>query len=86
VTIEGQKTWKGDTERDRPETITLGLYRNDESDPIATTTTTADDNWEYSFGDVPAASDSGHYSQNVAQRKLNPRYDYKSKKMCNFTD
>gem|GEM_PF-3567782 len=34
----------------------------------------------------PAASDSGHYSQNVAQRKLNLRYDYKSKKMCNFTD
>lgn len=84
VTIEGQKTWKGDTERDRPETITLGLYRNDESEPIATTTTTADDNWKYSFGDFPAASDSGDpYEYKVAEQPLD---DYIVSKYYNDKD
>lgn len=49
--IEGTKTWVGDNESKRPESITIKLLKDGEV--YRTTTTNADKDWKYSFEKVP---------------------------------
>ena len=45
--VSGNKTWKDDTESDRPNSITVNLLRN--GTVIKTKEVTAEDGWKYSF-------------------------------------
>ena len=49
--ISGTKTWVGDTESKRPESITIKLLKD--GNVYRTTTTNADKEWKYSFDKVP---------------------------------
>ena len=49
--ISGTKTWVGDTESKRPESITINLLKDGKV--YRTTTTNADKEWKYSFDKVP---------------------------------
>ena len=57
VTVAGTKTWVGDTEADRPESIIVNLIANREV--IDETEVTAETQWTYSFGDLPKCDDEG---------------------------
>lgn len=48
VEINGTKTWVGDLESERPESITVNLYRNDVK--IDSKVVRASDGWSYDFG------------------------------------
>lgn len=49
--ISGTKTWVGDTESKRPESITINLLKDGKV--YRTTTTNAEKDWKYSFEKVP---------------------------------
>ena len=51
VTVSGTKTWVGDTEADRPQSIIVNLLANGEV--IDETEVTKETQWTYSFGDLP---------------------------------
>ena len=51
VTVAGTKTWVGDTEADRPQSIIVNLLANGEV--IDETEVTKETQWTYSFGDLP---------------------------------
>ncbi len=56
--ISGEKTWVGDTEDDRPDSITIYLY----ADGVQTGDTvvvTADDEWAWEFTDLPKYQSDG---------------------------
>lgn len=55
VLVGGTKTWVNDSEATRPASITLHLYANGVE--VGTATTTAEQNWVYSFG-AQAVSDA----------------------------
>lgn len=48
VEVKGTKTWVGDLESERPESITVNLYRNDKK--IDSKVVRASDGWSYDFG------------------------------------
>lgn len=60
TTISGTKTWDDDNNRDRirPDSITVNLY--DGYVKVDSQTVTADDNWSYSFKNVPKYDNSGN--------------------------
>ena len=60
ITISGSKTWNDDNNRDgkRPGSITINLHKN--GSEIAEKTVTANDNWQWSFTDLPKTDDSGN--------------------------
>ena len=49
--ISGTKTWLDDDEEDRPESIVLQLYAD--GDLLDTKTVTKEDDWKYTFTDLP---------------------------------
>lgn len=51
ITISGTKTWVDEGESFRPESITIRLLQD--GTEITSTTSSAADNWKYSFTDVP---------------------------------
>lgn len=55
--ITGTKTWVGDTESKRPESITINLLKDGEI--YKTTTATAAKEWKYTFEDVPIHNENG---------------------------
>lgn len=55
--VEGVKTWVGDSEEVRPESITVHLLQNNVV--IDTKEVTVTDNWKYSFTDLPAFDEEG---------------------------
>ena len=57
IDASGTKTWIGDTEDLRPDSITIKLLQD--GNEIATTTSSASDNWEYSFGEYIKYRDDG---------------------------
>ena len=61
LNINGAKTWVGDTEAQRPESITVNLLNNGVIE--YTTTTTAEKNWQYSFENVPKYNKDGSLCQ-----------------------
>ncbi len=62
ITIVGSKTWDDGNDADgiRPDSITISLYDDPDGDPIATQTVTADNNWAWSFKDLPEYDDDGN--------------------------
>lgn len=58
VDVSGTKTWTGDDEASRPESITVTLYANGE--PVDTVTVAAADGWAYSFGSLPRYDADGN--------------------------
>ena len=63
--VKGIKTWKYDSESDRPESITLHLYRtiDPEVDPVdsgRSVTTDSTKDWKYDFGLVPKYDNDGN--------------------------
>ena len=59
VEVKGSKTWDDANNQDgiRPESITINLLANGEV--VATKTVTAEDNWAWSFTDLPKYKDQG---------------------------
>ncbi|HEY4599754.1 MAG TPA: Cna B-type domain-containing protein [Cerasibacillus sp.] len=57
TTVEGKKTWKDDHNPDRPEEIEVMLERNDGE--TFTKKVTAEDDWKYSFTDLPKYDEEG---------------------------
>ncbi|MCF3943516.1 Cna B-type domain-containing protein [Oceanobacillus alkalisoli] len=57
IDVEGVKTWVGDSEEVRPESITVHLLQNDVV--IDTEEVTVADDWKYSFTDLPAFDEVG---------------------------
>ena len=49
LTIPVEKKWNGDTESTRPASVTVELFRNDETTAYASVTLTAANNWRGSF-------------------------------------
>lgn len=49
------KVWEDDNDRDgiRPQSITVNLYQDDATEPFSTATLSAENNWEYTFTDLP---------------------------------
>ncbi len=68
--IAGTKIWDDDSNRDgiRPSEVYVGLFAEGLDDPIAVTTTSEADNWEYSFTNLPAKSQG--YDINYYVREL----------------
>ncbi|WP_285396634.1 Cna B-type domain-containing protein, partial [Lysinibacillus sp. fls2-241-R2A-57] len=50
ISIEGTKTWKNDSEQDRPSDIKVDLLKDDAV--IDTKTVTAENGWKYNFGNL----------------------------------
>ncbi|WP_165820871.1 Cna B-type domain-containing protein [Pueribacillus theae] len=57
IDVEGTKTWKDGNAKDRPDFITVKLLANGEE--VAAKKVTAEDNWKYSFTDLPAYDNEG---------------------------
>ena len=57
ITVSGTKTWNAPEETELPKSITVILNRNGE--PIDRKEVTAEDNWNYSFADLPKYSEDG---------------------------
>ncbi len=57
TSLNGQKTWVGDTEDKRPESIIVELLRDGEV--YRTVEVTAEDDWKYSFEDLPVYNAEG---------------------------
>ena len=55
--VSGTKTWNAPEETELPKSITVILNRNGE--PIDRKEVTAEDNWNYSFADLPKYSEDG---------------------------
>jgi len=55
--ISGNKTWVGDTASTRPESITVNLYQDGRK--IDSQEVTADNNWSYTFTNVPIYKSDG---------------------------
>ena len=57
ITIEGTKTWVGDDDSVRPDSITVDLLQNGEI--VATMEVTAEMNWTYEFTNLPEFDEEG---------------------------
>ncbi|ENH95980.1 hypothetical protein J416_13124 [Gracilibacillus halophilus YIM-C55.5] len=78
TSIDVKKKWldNGDTE-DRPQEVTVELYRNDE--PVAETTMTASDGWKHTFEDLDVYDENGNaYTYTVKEKDAFDHYEVKS--------
>ena len=57
TSVDVNKVWFGDNEKERPESITVNLLCNDRV--IDTAALTAADNWHYTFGALPTEDQNG---------------------------
>lgn len=78
TSISGYKTWLGDKESQRPSYITIKLLQD--GIEFKSTKTTAANNWEYSFIDIPEFRPNGtKYDYSVEEVKIRnyaPSYHY----------
>ena len=70
IELNGQKIWLNVEGTELPETITVGLFCDNGTEPIATTTTSLDMNWRYSFGQQPKYAADGHAYQYTVREKV----------------
>lgn len=75
ITLEGTKSWEGDTPEVRPDSITVNLLQNGKQ--FTSTTTNASNEWEYSFR-VPRLDETGkEYAYTVSEEPVdNYEADY----------
>src|SRR5699024_3990629 len=67
--IKGEKHWKDGNSKDRPEMIKVDLLQDDKV--YKTTEVTAEDNWKYSFSDLPNTDASGNaYEYSVQEQAV----------------
>ncbi|MEG0294854.1 Cna B-type domain-containing protein [Enterococcus sp.] len=69
MTIEGEKKWSGDDKNialTRPDKITIELYRNGTTDPVATQEITGPD-WKYQFNGLPEFDGQEAYEYTVKE-------------------
>ncbi|MFD0957475.1 collagen binding domain-containing protein, partial [Virgibacillus alimentarius] len=67
--IKGEKHWKDGNSKDRPEMIKVDLLQDDKV--YKTTEVTAEDNWKYSFSDLPKTDASGNaYEYSVQEQAV----------------
>lgn len=52
ISISGSKTWLDDGEADRPESITINLYKKSSDVAVKTVTVTQAEDWKWSFTDL----------------------------------
>ncbi|ADH98142.1 Cna B-type domain-containing protein [Salisediminibacterium selenitireducens] len=57
VAVEGVKSWQDDDEADRPDEVTVNLLRN--QTVVDSVTVTENENWQYSFTDLPEFDENG---------------------------
>lgn len=57
TSVDGEKIWKDDDSKDRPESITVKLLQNGKE--INSQEVTAEDNWKYSFTDLDEFDENG---------------------------
>ncbi|NLY09409.1 MAG: Cna B-type domain-containing protein [Tissierellia bacterium] len=70
TTIRGEKTWVGDEELDRPESITIKLIDRSTNHIAKTLVVTREEGWKYSFENVLVKDSSGK------------EYSYRMKRLC----
>ncbi|MGX6962849.1 Cna B-type domain-containing protein, partial [Vagococcus xieshaowenii] len=75
INLSGSKRWEDENDRDgkRPETITVNLWANDEV--VIEKEVKAEDNWQYSFNELPKYKDGKAISYRVSE---SPVPDYTS--------
>lgn len=59
ISISGSKTWEGDSEENRPESIKVFLYADGSKEPVKEQTVTASNNWKYEFKNLDKYKDGG---------------------------
>ncbi|GAB2027235.1 hypothetical protein OfM2_11380 [Lactovum odontotermitis] len=59
TSVSGQKTWIGDTLATRPTSITVNLLANGVVTDFRTVTADNNNNWQYTFGDLPKNDENG---------------------------
>ena len=68
-TIDGQKTWIGDKESDRPDSITINLIDRATGKIVASTEATKENGWKYSFDKVMILDENGKlYTYRVEEK------------------
>ncbi|WP_154981869.1 MULTISPECIES: Cna B-type domain-containing protein [unclassified Bacillaceae] len=75
TSVAGTKTWEGDKVNDRPKTIKVDLLQNGKV--IATKEVTAENDWKYEFGKLPAVDSEG--KAHTYEVKEQPVSGYQSK-------
>ncbi|EAK8407835.1 Cna B-type domain-containing protein [Listeria monocytogenes] len=76
INLDGQKTWKNDTENDRPASIEIQLQQNgqDYGFPV---TVTKDNDWKYEFKNLPETTNDGAAYNYTIVEKAVPGYETK---------
>ncbi|HAM1690170.1 TPA: Cna B-type domain-containing protein [Listeria monocytogenes] len=76
INLDGQKTWKNDTENDRPASIEIQLQQNgqDYGFPV---TVTKDSDWKYEFKNLPETTNDGAAYNYTIVEKAVPGYETK---------
>ena len=71
ITIEGTKTWDDDNNRDgvRPQSITIHLM--DGTTEVASQTVTEEDEWKWSFTDLPKYDDGEEIEYTITEEAVN---------------
>jgi len=74
--VRGKKIWKGDKESDRPAKIeiTLWIVKEGGNVAVATHEVTAEDNWEWSFTNLPKVQDGKAIEYTITERPVS-HYD-----------
>ena len=77
TSVEGKKTWADDNNRDglRPNSITVQLKANGEDVAGKTATTTAADDWKYSFTDLPLNENGKAITYTVVETSVPTGYE-----------
>ncbi|SES30675.1 Cna B-type domain-containing protein [Salisediminibacterium halotolerans] len=69
VTVEGEKSWEDDDENDRPDSVTVNLLQNQAV--IDSAEISEDDDWAYSFSELPEFDDNGEaYDYEVTEQDV----------------
>ncbi|MBC2260487.1 Cna B-type domain-containing protein [Listeria sp. FSL L7-0091] len=70
INLDGQKTWKNDTENDRPASIEIQLQQNGQDYGFPVTVTKAN-NWKYEFKNLPETTNDGvAYTYTVVEKAV----------------
>ncbi|EIM1817871.1 Cna B-type domain-containing protein, partial [Listeria monocytogenes] len=76
INLDGQKTWKNDTENDRPASIEIQLQQNGQDYGFPVTVTKAN-NWKYEFKNLPETTNDGAAYNYTIVEKAVPGYETK---------
>ncbi|MBO0477646.1 Cna B-type domain-containing protein [Vagococcus sp. DIV0080] len=84
--IKGKKTWKKDTEYDRPDEITVELYGTDKNKVLQSVTTSARNDWEYEFVDLDKYDDQNNEIDYTVKEVNVPGYESEVDSNNNITN